>query len=119
MGCDNLRYSECHMKRSMAVLGTKWKPIIVYALRERKARFGQIAAMIGEISRKVLTDSLKELEADGIISRSVYKEVPPRVDYALTDKGEALIPIILDLAEWDKKFGEKPMQTKKGKAVSA
>lgn len=98
------------MKRSMAVLGTKWKPIIVYALRERTARFGQIVAVIGEISRKVLTQTLKELEADGIVSRSVHKEVPPRVDYALTEKGRALLPIILELAEWDRKFGHSEQQ---------
>ncbi len=104
MKCQTLRSSECHMKRSMAVLGTKWKPIIVYTLRERTARFGQIAAVVGEISRKVLTTTLKELEADGIISRSVHKEVPPRVEYSLTEKGLALLPIMYQLAEWDEQF---------------
>jgi DNA-binding HxlR family transcriptional regulator len=95
------RYSDCPMHRSMAILGTKWKPILIYALRERKARFGQIYASVGSISKKVLTTTLKELEADGILLREEFKEMPPRVEYSLTEKGLALIPIILKLAEWD------------------
>lgn len=104
MKCQTLRSSECHMKRSMAVLGTKWKPIIVYTLRDHSARFGQLAAVIGEISRKVLTSTLKELEDDGIITRTVHKEAPPRVEYGLTEKGLALLPIMLQLADWNKKY---------------
>jgi DNA-binding HxlR family transcriptional regulator len=107
------------MKRTMAVLGTKWKPIIVYALRDHTARFGQIAAVVGEISRKVLTTTLKELEADGIITRSVHKEVPPRVDYSLTEKGLALLPIMYQLAAWEEEFSVvKDMpKTHQGKQV--
>ncbi len=95
------QYSSCPMHRSMAILGTKWKPILIWALRERKARFGQIAASVGLISRKVLTSTLKELEEDGVILREEFKEMPPRVEYSLTEKGHALIPIMLKLVEWD------------------
>ena len=101
MNNEVFRYADCPMHRSMAILGTKWKPIIIYALRERKARFGQLHAMIGTISKKVLTSTLRELEADGILLREEFKELPPRVEYTLTEKGATLIPIIIQLAEWD------------------
>ena len=100
---DVFRYSDCPMHRSMAILGTKWKPIIIYALRERKVRFGQLHAVIGSISKKVLTSTLRELEADGILFREEFKELPPRVEYTLTEKGKSLLPIIKNLAEWDNK----------------
>lgn len=100
---DVFRYSDCPMHRSMAILGTKWKPIIIYALRDRTVRFGQLHAVIGSISKKVLSGTLRELEADGIVTREEFKELPPRVEYALTEKGKSLLPIIRDLAEWDNK----------------
>ncbi len=92
------------MQRSMAILGTRWKPVIIYTLRDRKARFGQLDALIENISRKVLTSSLKELEEDGVIVREEYKELPPRVEYSLTEKGKALIPIMCQLAQWNETF---------------
>lgn len=98
----------CAMQRSMGILGTRWKPIIIYTLRDRKARFGQLDALIENISRKVLTSSLKELEEDGIILREEFKELPPRVEYALTEKGKALIPIMCQLAKWNEEYYEEP-----------
>jgi len=106
MKSDVFRYSDCPMKRSMGILGTKWKPIVIYVLRDRKLRFGQVAAVVGEISRKVLTATLKELEADGLVTREEHKEVPPRVEYGLTAKGLDLVPIIMQLVDWDVKYYE-------------
>jgi DNA-binding HxlR family transcriptional regulator len=103
------QYSDCPMHRSMAILGTKWKPILIWALRDKKARFGQIAATVGTISKKVLTSTLRELEEDGVVSREEFKELPPRVEYTLTEKGHALIPIMLKLVQWDNVYsGESP-----------
>jgi len=107
MARNIFKYSDCPMHRSMAILGSKWKPIVIYALRERTARFGQIHAIIGSISKKVLTTTLKELEEDGILNRTEYKELPPRVEYNLTDKGRTLIPIIIQLAKWDNEHYEE------------
>lgn len=107
MKSSTFRFSDCPMHRSMGILGTKWKPIIIYALRERTVRFGQLHAIIGSISKKVLTTSLKELEQDEIIIRTEYKEIPPRVEYTLTERGKALIPIMLELVAWDKAFCEQ------------
>jgi DNA-binding HxlR family transcriptional regulator len=101
------QYSDCPIHRSMAIIGTKWKPILIWALRDRTARFGQLSLAVGLISRKVLTSSLKELEEDGVIMRQEFKELPPRVEYSLTEKGHALIPIIAQLAEWDTHYFEQ------------
>jgi DNA-binding HxlR family transcriptional regulator len=94
---------DCPIHRSMAILGTKWKPVVIWALRERTMRFGQIAAAIDSISRKVLTTTLSQLEADGI----VYRKADPEnlhVEYSLTEKGRDLIPLMLKLVEWDTKY---------------
>lgn len=114
---DVFRYNECPVYRSMAIVGNKWKPIIIYALRNRKARFGQLHASIGTISKKVLTSTLKDLEADGILLREEFKELPPRVEYTLTEKGLSLIPIIIELAKWDNKHYETKIKASVAKAV--
>lgn len=88
----------------MSALGSKWKPIIVLVIKDRTLRFGEIAARISVISRKVLTDQLREMEEDHLITRQEYKELPPRVVYKLTEKGLALLPILTLLEEWEQKF---------------
>ncbi len=88
----------------MSALGSKWKPIIVLVIKDRTLRFGEIAARISVISRKVLTDQLREMEEDHLITRQEYKELPPRVEYKLTEKGLALLPILTLLEEWEQKF---------------
>lgn len=122
MSRDRFKYSDCAMQRSMGVLGTKWKPIIIWVLQKRKARFGQIAATIGIISRKVLTTTLKELEDDGLILREEYKELPPRVEYSLTKRGAALLPIMKQLVEWDLRYSttKQPLnEGQKAKGLTA
>lgn len=91
----------CTLGNAMSALGSKWKPLIVIVLKDRKLRFGQIAAHIDVISRKVLTDQLREMEQDGLLSRQEFKELPPRVEYRLTEKGLALLPILHLLEEWE------------------
>lgn len=89
------------MTRTMATIGTKWKPIIIYTIGVKRQRFGIIYAKMSIISRKILTEQLKELEEDGIVKREAFKEVPPRVEYSLTDKGLELLPILNMLTEWN------------------
>ena len=74
-------------------------------------RFGQLVAVLDLISRKVLTDTLRELEKDGIVIREQYKELPPRVEYSLTKKGRELLPVLTMLADWYKKHlvGDEPV----------
>jgi DNA-binding HxlR family transcriptional regulator len=101
---DKLLHADCMLSTAMSALGSKWKPIIVMVLQTKKMRFGQLAAMINIISRKVLTDQLRELEEDGILERAEFREVPPRVEYHLTEKGLALLPILKQLAAWEKEY---------------
>ncbi|MCD1116665.1 winged helix-turn-helix transcriptional regulator [Chryseobacterium turcicum] len=98
-----MEYS-CPLGKAMSALGSKWKPIIVLVIKDRKLRFGELAVRINVISRKVLTDQLKEMQADGLIIREEFKELPPRVEYSLTEKGLALLPIFHQLEEWETKY---------------
>ncbi|MES2726610.1 MAG: helix-turn-helix domain-containing protein [Bacteroidota bacterium] len=97
---ERFSFSDCTLTRSMAVIGTKWKPIIVWVIQDRKIRFGQLDAYISLITRKVLTEQLKELEEDGLVIREAFSETPPRVEYSLTKKGLDLLPILSNVVEW-------------------
>ena len=88
------------MTHAMNILGGKWKPIILYLLSNGKLRFGKFFIFMPSISRKVLTDQLRELEFDGLIIREKFAEIPPRVEYSLSEKGESLIPILESLTKW-------------------
>ena len=98
----------CPFTTTIALIGGRWKSIILYLLSDHTRRFGEIAARMPSISRKVLTEQLKELEADGLINRKQYKEIPPRVEYSLTDLGQSLKPILNDMATWGQ---EKVLRT--------
>jgi DNA-binding HxlR family transcriptional regulator len=93
--------AECPMTRAMVSLGSKWKPIIIHTIHTRKIRFGQLDAIIPLITRKVLTQQLNEMEEDGILIRQEFAELPPRVEYSLTEKGLALLPILKSVCEWN------------------
>jgi len=90
----------CPLTQALTVIGGKWKPIIIYQLHRSSKRFGQLNVAIPGISRKVLTSQLNELLSDRLITRHAYAESPPRVEYRLTDKGKALIPIFSSIADW-------------------
>jgi DNA-binding HxlR family transcriptional regulator len=83
------------------MLGGKWKLIIINIIRKRDViRFGQLAASIPNISRKVLTDQLKSLEKDKLISRKQYQQIPPKVEYSLTNKSQNLCPVFKTIEQW-------------------
>ncbi|MDF3036741.1 MAG: transcriptional regulator [Paucimonas sp.] len=94
----------CPMVMTINIIGGKWKPVILHMLSSRSMRFGQLKNCIPPVSQKMLTQQLRELELDGIVSRTVYPEVPPRVDYALTALGESLIPVIETLYQWGENY---------------
>lgn len=91
---------ECPVATTVQLIGSKWKLLIIRNLRERPWRFNELKKDLDGISQKVLTDSLRALEADGIITRTVYAEVPPRVEYALSELGEAMGPILDSMAKF-------------------
>ena len=90
----------CPLTQALSVIGGKWKPVIIYQLNRSRKRFGQLHLAVVGISRKVLTSQLNELVRDGLVSRTSYAETPPRVEYELTEKGNALIPIFGSIADW-------------------
>ena len=94
--------NSCPMTHTMNIIGNKWTFIIVYMLNDRTFRFGELDVRIEKISRKVLAEQLKEMMSTGIVSRKAYSEIPRRVEYTLTPKGEKLIPILNQLCEWSK-----------------
>ena len=92
--------SECPIRTTLNVIGGKWKPLILYALKEGPQRFGALRRTIPEVTQKILTDRLKELERDGIVHREVHAVIPPKVEYSLTPYGDRLKPILAAMAEW-------------------
>lgn len=93
----------CPVTTTLSVIGGKWKPIILYAIRAQTRRFGEIKRMIPAISQKMLAQQLRELEADGVIERKVYAVVPPKVEYSLTGYGRSLAPILDAMEAWGRK----------------
>jgi len=93
--------TQCPVTATLQLIGGRWKTIIIYSLSTGTRRFGEIAVRM-PISRKVLTEQLKELETDGLIVRKQYKEMPPRVEYSLTELGRSLSSVIRELEIWGK-----------------
>lgn len=86
---------------TLSVIGGKWKMVIIYLLAENQPiRFNELKRQIGAITYKTLSSQLKELEADGLVKRKEYPQVPPKVEYSLTDKAESLLPVLEGLCEW-------------------
>ena len=95
---------ECPIATTVQLIGSKWKLLIIRNLLERPWRFNELQKNLEGISQKVLTDSLRSMEADGLITRTVFPEVPPRVEYALTDLGWSLKPILDAMKAWGKDY---------------
>lgn len=91
---------KCPITAMLELIGGKWKPIILYCLKADTRRFGEIAVRIPTISRKVLTEQLKELEQDGLVIRQQYSEIPPRVEYSLSELGRSLAPVLDAMEQW-------------------
>ena len=91
---------QCPVATTVQLIGSKWKLLILRNLMARPWRFNELKRSLEGISQKVLTDALRALETDGIIRRTVYAEVPLRVEYALTELGETLRPILISMESW-------------------
>ena len=90
----------CPVEATLEVIGGKWKGIILYHLLSETMRFNQLRGLMPEITQRMLTKQLRELEADNLISRKVYAEVPPKVEYSMTEYGKTLAPVIHALKDW-------------------
>ena len=96
----------CPVATTVQIIGSKWKLLIMRNLLARPWRFNELKKDLSGISQKVLTDSLRSMEADGIVTRTVYAEVPPRVEYALSPLGESMRPIIMAMRQWGLDYQE-------------
>jgi DNA-binding HxlR family transcriptional regulator len=95
---------ECPVAVTVSLIGNKWKLLIIRNLLVRPWRFNELHKNLEGISQKVLTDSLRSLEQDGIITRTVYAEVPPRVEYALSELGQSMRPVLDSMKDWGESY---------------
>ncbi len=101
------RVFHCALDITMNYIGGKWKTVVLWYLRKEAKRFSELKRHIPEITEKMLSIQLKQLEKDGIVSRKVYAEVPPKVEYCLTEEGKSLIPLLEEMASWGRNKGNK------------
>lgn len=97
----------CPVEITLALIGNKWKVLILRDLLPGTKRFGELKKSIGSVSQKVLTAQLRDMEGNGLLSRKVYAEVPPRVEYTLTDLGYSLKPILDAMWNWGEEYKAK------------
>lgn len=97
----------CAMDVTMAYIGGKWKTVVLWYLKGGKKRFGELKKRIPQITEKMLSLQLKALEKDGLVKREVFAEVPPRVEYCLTEEGKTLVPLLEKMAKWGSVKGKK------------
>ena len=96
--------SACPVETTLMLISDRWKVLIIRDLLEGTKRFGELKRSVGNISQKVLTANLRSMEDDGLLTRKVFQEVPPRVEYTLTETGYSLKPIIDAMFEWGTKY---------------
>lgn len=103
----------CTVELTLQVIGGKWKPIILYHLGEVEAplRFSELKRTMPNITQKMLTQQLRELEADGVVYREIFPQVPPRVEYSLTKMGHSVLPVLNTMQEWGKTYENRLLAT--------
>ena len=94
---------DCYIAFTLELIGGKWKTLILWNLVDGKKRFGELRKLIPDCSQRMLTRQLRELEGDNIVSRKIYRQIPPKVEYSLTPAGQTLTPILKLACDWGKK----------------
>ncbi len=94
----------CGIDVTLAVVGGKWKASILWHLAQQTMRFSDLQRQFTDTTRKMLTQQLRELEADGLVHREVYPQVPPKVEYSLTEKGCSIVPILQQMCDWGRHY---------------
>ena len=108
----------CAVEATADIIGGKWKAVILYYLFEGPKRFNELRRRLPEVTQRMLTLQLRELEQDGIVHREIYKEVPPKVEYSLTEFGTSLGPIIVQMLDWGEHYMEHVQGRKESKGHS-
>ena len=116
--CDVKKAGEvefrCYFQLAMMIIGGKWKPKVLFHLSQYDVvRFGELRRRVIGITEKMLIQSLKELQKDGLVNRKVYRQVPPKVEYSLTDLGKSFIPVLNSMFEWGKSYASYLVAQKK------
>jgi DNA-binding HxlR family transcriptional regulator len=93
-------YTNCPVEAALDIIGGKWKAILLFHILESTKRFSELRRLVPGVTQRMLTTQLRELEADGVICRTVYPQVPPKVEYAVTPFGATLEPVLRELALW-------------------
>lgn len=109
----------CGLEAALDVIGGKWKPIVLWQLAPGARRFGELRRLVTGISEKMLIQQLREMEANGVVARKDYREVPPRVEYALTPFGVSLTEALKPLCEWGSKHMKRIHASKAHSEVQA
>ena len=97
--------TKCPAETTLSVIGGSWKVPILWHLARDTRRFSELQRDLGTVTQKMLTQQLRELERHEIVSRKVYAQVPPRVEYSLTQRGRSLLPVVQSMCEWGKRWG--------------
>lgn len=96
----HVAYTNCPVEAALDIIGGKWKSVILFRLLEDTRRFNELRRLLPSITQRTLTTQLRELEEDGLLFRTIYAEVPPRVEYRLTELGQSLQPVLSALKAW-------------------
>lgn len=95
---------QCSMELTLALIGGKWKSLILWYLGEDTLRFSELRKVLPQVTQKMLTQQLRELEKDGLVNRLIYTQIPPKVEYSLTVAGKSLLPILETLCQWGQNY---------------
>lgn len=115
---DPVDQFRCDVEATLSVVGGKWKLMLIWFLRDAPRRFSECRRQFPEISQKVLTQQLRELEGDGVVHREVFREIPPRVEYSLTPFGQSLAPVLTALDEWGHDNGKRLVELRRSKVAA-
>lgn len=105
--------SDCGMAHTLSLIGGRWKPGILWRLVKGRLRYNELRKLLPDVSERMLVLQLRELEKDGLIRRIVYAEVPPRVEYELTEEGNSMKPVLKSLSDWGIIHQQKKLKTSK------
>lgn len=114
-----MKPEDCPVRATVGVIGGKWKPLILFYLKHRTVRFNELRRMIPDATHKMLTQQLRELERDDIITRKVYPEIPPKVEYSLSGEGQTLRPVLAAMAAWGQKYRQRHPAPVRAKAIES
>jgi DNA-binding HxlR family transcriptional regulator len=109
---------QCEMELTLSLIGGKWKALILWHIAEKTVRFNALRRELHGVTQKMLTQQLRELEADGLLDRKVYPEVPPKVEYTLTKRAKKLLPVLTLLCAWGKEYAVENGLKEKAALVS-